>query len=53
MLKTRAPWPPEFWQQMVELVRAGRLPEGLARKFEPSAQAIRNWESQADRGEGR
>jgi hypothetical protein len=28
---------------MVELVRAGRTPEALAREFEPSAQAIRNW----------
>tara|TARA_B100000315_G_C14499653_1_gene551706 strand:- start:887 stop:1156 length:270 start_codon:yes stop_codon:yes gene_type:complete len=38
---------------MVELVRAGRSPEELAREFEPSAQAIRNWLSQADRDEGR
>ncbi len=28
---------------MVELVRAGRDPTDLAREFEPSAQAIRNW----------
>ena len=28
---------------MFELVRAGRSPEELARKFEPSAAAIRNW----------
>ena len=27
MGKTRKPYPPEFWQQMVELVRAGRIPE--------------------------
>ncbi len=53
MSKTRPPYPPEFRQQMVELVRAGRSPEGLAREFEPSAQAIRNWVSQADRDEGR
>jgi len=38
---------------MVELVRAGREPEDLAREFEPSAQAIRNWVAQADRQEGR
>ncbi len=49
MSKTRAPYPPEFRQQMVELVRAGRSPEELAREFEPFAQAIRNWVSQADR----
>jgi len=38
---------------MIELVRAGRDPEQLAREFEPSAQAIRNWVAQADRDEGR
>jgi|TARA_Y100000294_G_C8391870_1_gene271149 transposase len=53
MPKTRLPYAPEFRRQMVELVRAGRSPEELAREFEPSAQAIRNWLSQADRDEGR
>jgi transposase len=43
MPKTRPPYSPEFRQQMVELVRAGRTPEELSREFEPSAQAIRNW----------
>jgi transposase len=38
---------------MVELVRAGRTPEELSREFEPTAQSIRNWVSQADRDEGR
>jgi transposase len=38
---------------MVELVRAGRSPEQLAKEFEPSANAIRNWAQQADRDEGR
>jgi putative transposase len=38
---------------MVELVRAGRSPEELAKEFEPSANAIRNWAQQADRDEGR
>jgi len=32
---------------MIELVRRGRTPEELAREFEPSAQAIRNWVKQA------
>jgi hypothetical protein len=27
---------------MIDLVRAGRNPEELAKEFEPSAQAIRN-----------
>ena len=38
---------------MIELVRAGRDPANLAREFEPSAQAIRNWVMQADLAEGR
>ncbi len=53
MSNARPPYPPEFREQMVELVRSGRSPEELAREFEPSAQAIRNWVSQADRNEGR
>jgi transposase len=47
------PYPPEFRQQMVELVRAGRSPEELGREFEPSGQTIRNWVRQADLDEGR
>jgi transposase len=49
----RAPYAPEFRRRMIELVRSGRDPEQLAREFEPSAQAIRNWVAQADRDEGR
>ena len=52
MPKTRPPYPPEFRQHMVELVRSGRDPADLAREFEPSAQAIRNWVAQADRDDG-
>ena len=51
--RTHAAYAPEFRRQMVELVRAGRDPESLAREFEPSAQAIRNWAAAADRQEGR
>ena len=53
MSKKSAPYSPEFRRQMVELVRAGRSPEELAKEFEPSAQAIRNWVTQAGRDEGR
>ncbi len=52
MGKTRAAYPPEFRRQMVELVRAGRSPEELARKFEPTAQSIRNWVAQSTRDAG-
>jgi transposase len=53
MPKTRPPYSPEFRRQIVDLVRSGRDPSDLAREFEPSAQAIRNWVAQADRQEGR
>ena len=53
MPKTRPPYAPEFRQQMVDLVRAGRDPQDLAREFEPSAQAIRNWVADAGRRDGR
>ena len=49
MAKTHPPYAPEFRRQMVELVRAGRDPADLAREFEPSSRAIRNWVAQADR----
>ena len=52
MPKTRLPYAPEFRRQMVELVRAGRTPEELAKEFEPTAQSIGNWVRQADRDEG-
>jgi len=53
MPKSHAPYPPEFRRRLIELVRSGRTPEELSRKFEPSSQAIRNWVRQADRDEGR
>ena len=53
MAKTRPPYPPEFRRQMVELVRAGRDPDDLAREFEPTAQSIRHWVTVADRRDGR
>ena len=48
----RPAYPAEFRERLVELVRSGRSPEDLAREFEPSAQAIRNWVAQADRDRG-
>ena len=53
MPRTHPPYPKAFRQRMVELVRAGRSPDSLAREFEPSGQAIRNWVAQADRDNGR
>jgi transposase len=55
MPRSHPPYPMEFRQQMVELVRAGRNPAELAREFPCSAQAIRNWVAQAaaDAGKSR
>ena len=49
----RTRYPPEFRQQMVELVRAGRSAKALAQEFEPAEQTIRNWVKQADLDNGR
>jgi len=53
MPKSRLPYPREFRRRMVELVRAGRTPESLAKEFEPSAVSIRKWVEQADADDGK
>ena len=53
MSKKQPAYAPESRRQMVELVRTGRTPVELAREFECSASAIRNWVRQTDRDEGR
>ena len=53
MPQGRRPYPLEFRQRIVELVRAGRSPRELAREFEPCAESITAWVRQADRDEGR
>jgi transposase len=53
MPKSRPPYSPEFRRQMIDLVRAGRNPDDLAREFEPTGQSIRAWVATADREEGR
>jgi transposase len=53
MPKSRRPYPLEYRERMIELVRSGRSPESLAQEFEPTAQCIRNWIRQADRDAGR
>ena len=47
MQRHRNPYPPEFRQQILDLVKAGRTPEELSREFEPTAQTIHNWVKQA------
>ena len=52
MARDRKTYPAEFKRRMVELVRAGRSPEELAKEFEPSPNTIRKWATQADVDEG-
>ena len=52
MPRTRKAYAAEFRERMVELVRKGRTPEELSRRFEPSAQSIRNWVAQLERDQG-
>jgi transposase len=49
----RSPYPPEFRQRLLDLVKAGRTPESLEKTFEPTAQTIRNWMKQADLDAGK
>ena len=52
MAQGKKTYAPEFKRRMVELVRAGRSPEELAKEFEPSPNTIRKWATQADIDEG-
>ncbi len=52
MPKSHARYAPEYRRRMIELVRAGRSPDELAKEFEPTAQSIRNWLTQEDLDEG-
>jgi len=52
MAQTRKTYPAEFKRRMVELVRAGRSPEELAKEFDPSPNTIRKWATRSDLDEG-
>jgi len=52
MPKSHARYAAEYRCRMVELVRAGRSPDDLAKEFEPTAQSIRN-AARPDRSERR
>ena len=48
MPRTHPRYPDEYRQQILELARAGRSPDELAKEFEPTAQTIRNWIKQSE-----
>jgi transposase len=52
MPRTHPPYAPEYRRRIIELARAGRSINELAREFEPSANAIRQWIKQAALDEG-
>ena len=52
MPRTHPRYPNEFRQQILELARAGRSPDELAKEFEPTAQTIRNWIKQSELDHG-
>ena len=52
MPKSRPPYPAEYRRRIIELARAGRSVNELAREFEPSANAIRKWLKQAGLDDG-
>ena len=52
MPRTHPRYPDEFRQQILELARAGRTPDELAKEFEPTAQTIRNWIKQSELDHG-
>src|SRR5450759_3745133 len=52
MPRTHPPYAPEYRRRMIEMARARRSLDQLAREFEPSANAIRQWVKQAALDEG-
>jgi len=49
---THPAYAPEYRRRIIELARAGRSIEQLARELEPSANAIRKWAKQASLDDG-
>ena len=52
MPRTYPRYPDEYRQQILDLARAGRTADELAKEFEPTAQTIRNWIKQSELDHG-
>ncbi len=52
MHRNHPPYPAQFREQMIELVRAGRRPKELAKEFNCHVSSILNWMRQADKASG-
>lgn len=46
------PYPPEYRQQILDLVRSGRSPESIEKEFQVTTTTIRSWVEQAERDAG-
>jgi transposase len=52
MPRTHQPYAPEYRRRIIELARAGRSINELARAFEPTVETMRQWIKQAGLDEG-
>ncbi|MEM6849129.1 MAG: transposase [Pseudomonadota bacterium] len=52
MPRRRNPYPAEFREQLVALVRTGRSVESLSREYDPRAATIHEWVRQATADDG-
>jgi transposase len=52
MPRTHQPYAPQYRRRIIELARAGRSVNELAREFEPTAETIRQWIKQAGLDDG-
>lgn len=52
MPRTHPRYADEYRQQILDLARAGRTADELAKEFEPTAQTIRNWIKQSELDHG-
>ncbi len=53
MPRSHPPYALDFRNQILDLIRAGRTPEELAKEFEPTSETIRQWVAQAERDAGK
>jgi transposase len=52
MPRTHQPYAPQYRRRIIELARARRSVNELAREFEPTAETIRQWIKQAGLDDG-
>jgi len=53
MRRFKPPYPPDFRARVIELARAGRTPNSLAKELGISDITVRNWVRQADLDTGK